>query len=73
MVHSGRYAFGLRGVRAVYGKLQHVCPRRRLSRCEGGHGRQDGKAFRLCADVRLHSYRTHQRRIGRPLLGRVCE
>ena len=73
MVHSGRYASSLRGVRAVYGKLQHVRPRRRLSRCEGSHGREDGKTFRLCPDVRLHSYRTHQWRVGRPLLGRVCE
>jgi len=29
--------------------------------------------FRLCPNVRLHSYRTHQRRIGRPLPGGICE
>jgi len=73
VVYPRNHAVFLRSALDVHRELQHVCPWRRVSRCEGSDGQPARESFRIRADVRLHFDRTHQRRLRRPVSGRVPE
>src|SRR6185312_13739078 len=73
VVCAGDHAAGGNGRGALHRELRHVRSRRRVSRGEGGDGRDAGEVFRVGADVRLHPHGADQRRLGRTVSDRTAE
>ena len=69
--HSRRDAVLVRRARRLRRIVLDVHPRRSISRRQRSDGLDAGENFGVGPDVRLHPDRPHQRRLGRPIPGRL--
>ncbi len=73
LVHPRRHALLVRRSGDLHRELDHVRPRRRLPRRQGGDGRDAGQAVGVGAAVRLRPHRADQRDVGRTVHRRPPE